>query len=279
MSDKIFPCLWFNGNAKEAAELYCSLFANSKITTDTPMVVNFEIAGRKVMGLNGGPMFTINPSISFMVICETEEELSHIWNKLSDGGKIMMGLDKYPWSEKYGWLADRFGMTWQLMLGELPPAAQKITPCFLFVGDQNGKAQSAMKDYTTLFPDSDTHQLHLYQEGGPQPAGYLQFGHFTVSKALFAAMDAPGVHDYSFNEAVSIVAECATQEEIDLYWNTLTAEGKESRCGWLKDKYGVSWQILPANLGNLMTDKEKSGRVFQAIMSMNKIDIETLKNA
>jgi predicted 3-demethylubiquinone-9 3-methyltransferase (glyoxalase superfamily) len=137
----MYPCLWFDGNAKEAATFYCSVFKDSKILSENPMVVMFELNGQKFMGLNGGPMFT-------------------------------------------------------------------------------------------------------------------------------------------FNEAVSYVVECANQEEIDHYWNNLTADGgQESMCGWLKDKYGFSWQIVPAILGKLMSDPEKGQRVMQALMKMKKLDIATLTNA
>lgn len=116
MNNKLQPCLWFDGQAKNAATFYCSIFSNAKIVVDTPMVVKFEIAGKMIMGLNGGPMFRINPSISFFVTCTSTEEIEQTWEKLMDGGKAMMPLDKYPWSEKYGWLVDKFGMTWQLIL-------------------------------------------------------------------------------------------------------------------------------------------------------------------
>ena len=140
MTNQIYPCLWFDGQAKAAAEFYCSVFKNSKITTDTPMVVNFELNGKKFMGLNGGPHF-------------------------------------------------------------------------------------------------------------------------------------------KFNEAVSLVVECGNQEEIDYYWNKLTADGgQESRCGWLKDKFGFSWQIIPDNIGKLMTGP-RAGKVMEEIMKMNKIEIEKLVNA
>src|SRR4051794_24836733 len=118
MSKSIFPCLWFDGNAKAAAEFYCSVFSNSKIIADTPIVVQFEIEGKRVMGLNGGPAFSINPSISFFVTLETNEEIEGIYNKLLEGGSTLMPLNKYPWSEKYAWVADQYGMTWQLMLGK-----------------------------------------------------------------------------------------------------------------------------------------------------------------
>jgi predicted 3-demethylubiquinone-9 3-methyltransferase (glyoxalase superfamily) len=278
MANTIYPCLWFNGQAKQAAELYCSVFSNSKITADTPMVVNFEIEGRKVMGLNGGPMFKINPSISLFVTCQSGEEIESIWNKLSEGGSVMMALDKYPWSEKYGWLTDKFGMTWQLMLGELPAGGQKITPSLLFVGEQFGKAQEALKQYTSLFPGSEILNVHINHAGGEQE-GTLEFANFTLRNEIFAAMDGFGQHEFTFNEGVSLVVECETQAEIDNYWNKLTEGGQESMCGWLKDRFGVSWQIIPKVLGSLMTEPAKAQRVMEALMKMKKLDIETLVNA
>ena len=140
MKNSIHPCLWFNSNALEAAEFYCAVFSNSKIITNTPMVVNFELNGQQFMGLNGGPYFT-------------------------------------------------------------------------------------------------------------------------------------------FNEAISFVVECDNQEEIDYFWDKLTTGGSESMCGWLKDKYGVSWQIVPRILGQLMADASRSQRVVQAFMKMKKFDIDTLLKA
>lgn len=140
MTEKLYPCLWFNGQAGAAAEFYCSVFKNSRILSDTPLVVTFEINGTKFMGLNGGP-------------------------------------------------------------------------------------------------------------------------------------------DFRFNEAVSFVVSCETQDEIDYYWEKLTEGGEESMCGWLKDKFGVSWQIIPFNIVELMSEPEKAKRVTQAFMNMRKLDIETLMNA
>ena len=140
MKNNIYPCLWFNGQAEDAAKFYCSIFKNSSIQVCTHMVVNFELNGQKFMGLNGGTNF-------------------------------------------------------------------------------------------------------------------------------------------KFNEAISIVVDCETQEETDYYWNKLTEGGEESNCGWLKDKFGMSWQIVPTILGELMTDPTKSEKVMQAFMKMKKFDIEKLLNA
>ena len=277
----IYPCLWFDGQAQSAAEFYCSAFGNSKITSDSAIAVQFEIEGTKIMGLNGGPMFKINPSISFFVSCVDEDEITRLWGRLSDGGQTMMALGTYPWSEKYGWVADRFGMTWQLMLGELLPDAKKIIPLFLFVGDQFGNASQAISHYSTIFQNSAGQYLELYKDGEvPGADGSLKFGNFSLDGNQFAAMDGPGNHNFRFNEGVSLVVECDTQEEIDFFWETLIMDGgAESQCGWLQDKYGVSWQIIPASLGSLMSDPERGQRAMQQLLKMKKLDINILKNA
>ncbi len=141
MNNKIYPCLWFDGQAKAAVTFYCGIFPNSKITSENPMVINFELNGKKFMGLNGGPHF-------------------------------------------------------------------------------------------------------------------------------------------KFNEALSFVIPCETQEEIDYYWNNLTADGgNESMCGWLKDKFGLSWQVVPNILGELLSNPEKGQRAMEALLKMQKLDIEKLKNS
>ena len=275
----MYPCLWFDGNANEAANYYCSVFNNSKIVNNTPIVTRFEIEGKLIMGLNGGPMFKINPSISLFVNCITNDEIETIWNRLIDGGSAMMPLENYPWAEKYGWLVDKFGMTWQLMLTKIPDGVPKITPSFLFVGEQYGKAKEAIEYWTSIFSNSKINELQLYVDGEPQPKGNLKFGHFSLQNELFAAMDGFGQHEFRFNEGFSIVVECDTQEEIDNYWSKLTEGGSESQCGWLKDKFGVSWQIVPSILSKLMSNPEKSQKVIQAFMKMKKFDIQTLLDA
>ena len=279
MSNNIHPCLWYDGNAKDAAVFYCSLFPQSKITVDTPMVINFELCGQKFMGLNGGPMFKPNPSISFFVISESDEEINELWKQLSEGGMVMMPLDKYEWSEKYGFLQDRFGLAWQIMKGKYSDVNQKITPSFLFTGNQYGNAEAAVKFYTEVFPASSVNGILLYGEGEAQAAGKVKHSQFILDNKVFMAMDGPGSHEFGFNEAISLVVDCNSQEEIDNYWNKLTADGgQESQCGWLKDKFGVSWQIVPSALGKLMTGPA-APKVMQAFMKMTKFDIAALEKA
>jgi predicted 3-demethylubiquinone-9 3-methyltransferase (glyoxalase superfamily) len=280
MNNNIHPCIWFNGNAKAAAGFYCSLFPGSKITADTPMVVNFELSGQKFMGLNGGPMFKPNASISFTVICETDEGTNELWKPLSADGMIMMPLDKYEWSERYGFVQDRFGVCWQIMKGKYSDVNQRITSTLLFVGNSFGKAASAVKFYTQVFPQSSIDGILLYAKEEGEAAGAVKHSQFILDKKVFMAMDGAGNHPFAFNEGISFVVDCDTQDEIDYYWNKLTAEGgQESQCGWLKDKFGVSWQIVPTILGKLMTDPERAPRVMQVFMKMKKFDIEALINA
>lgn len=281
MNNNIHPCIWYDNNAKEAAEFYCTLFPDSKITADTPIVVNFKLNGQHFMGLNGGPMFSCNPSISFMVTSESDDEINTLWQNLSDDGMILMPLDKYDWSEKYGLVQDKFGVSWQIYKGNYSYVNQRITPTFLFVGNSYGKAEAAVKLYTQIFPNSSIEGILLYQENeGTEQAGKVKHSQFILDGKVFMAMDGYGNHQFAFNEGISFVVECKDQAEIDYFWNTLTSNGgQESRCGWLKDKFGVSWQIVPKVLGQLMSDPSKSGKVMQAFMQMKKFDIAALEKA
>ncbi len=279
MNNNIHSCWWFDGNAKEAADFYCSIFPESKITIDTPMVVNFELWGQKFMGLDGGPIFTKNPSISYFVVFDTIEEVDNAWESLAKDGKVMMPLDIYPWSKKYGWIQDKFGVSWQLSAGELNDTGQRISTSLMFVKDKVGKAQSAINLYTTLFDNSSVTGIQHYGEGEGDRPDLIKHAQFALDGGIFMAMDSSGPHDFDFNEGISLVVECKTQEEIDKYWNALTERGEESMCGWLKDEFGVSWQIIPADLGKWMSDPEKRDRVMQKVMSSKKFNIEELKNA
>lgn len=281
MKNNLHPCIWYDGNAKAAAEFYCSLFPGSSITADTPLVVNFELFGQKFMGLNGGPMFKPNPSVSFFLISESDEEINEWWAKLSDGGFVMMPLDKYEWSERYGFVQDKFGLSWQIMKGKYSDVNQKITPCFLFVGESYGKAEAAVNLYTKIFPSSSISGILLYQENeGEQVAGKVKHSQFILDDKVFMAMDGFGQHEFAFNEGISFVVECKDQAEIDYYWEKLIENGgQESMCGWLKDRFGISWQIIPAHIGQLMMHPEKGQRAMQALMKMRKIDIAAMENA
>lgn len=278
MKNQIYPCLWFDGKAKEASNFYCSIFKNSKITTDTSLVMNFELDGKKFMGLNGGPMFKINPSISIFTTFESIDETNFIWDKLIEGGKALIQIDKQDWSPRYGWLEDKFGLTWQISVVNNERDRAKIMPSLLFTNDKFGQAETAVNFYTSIFANSGIDQIFYYPEDNPFK-GKIMYSEFNLKHHDFAAMDGPGNHEYAFNEGLSLVVDCENQEEIDCYWEKLGEGGIYSQCGWLKDKFGVSWQIVPTILGKLMSDSKKAPRVMEAFMQMTKFDIEKLKNA
>ncbi|MGQ0738432.1 MAG: VOC family protein [Bacteroidota bacterium] len=281
MSDKIYPCLWFDGKGKEAADFYCKVFKNGKVTADTGMVVMFELFGKKIMALNGGPMFKINPAISFFVLCENIDETNRVWEQLLDGGSVLMPIDKYFWSERYGWVQDKYGMTWQVSMVEKAGDPARLFPSLLFTGSQFGNTGEAIQLYSKLFKDSSTTAFFPYPDED-ENAGKVMYSEISLSGYDIAAMDGPGEHGYTFSEGVSLVVDCKDQEEVDYYWNKLTADGgKESMCAWLKDKFGVSWQIVPTKLGELIgsPDREKAGRAVQAMLKMKKIIITDLQKA
>jgi predicted 3-demethylubiquinone-9 3-methyltransferase (glyoxalase superfamily) len=292
---KITPFLWFDKQAEEAAKFYTSVFKNSKITdtvlntTDTPsgetgsvLTVGFTIEGQQFTALNGGPEFKFNPSVSFFVECKTEEEVEQLWSKLSDGGAVLMPLDKYFFSKKYGWLSDKFGVSWQLILSE-GELKQTIVPSLMFVGNVYGKAEEAMNFYISVFKNSKIGNVSPYGANmEPDKEGSIAYADFQLENQWFATMESAREHNFAFNEAISFAVSCDTQDEIDSYWEKLSSEGgKEVQCGWLTDKYGVSWQIVPAILPKLLQDKdkEKAKRVMQALMKMVKLDIAALEQA
>lgn len=284
MKNNIFPCLWFNENGREAAEFYIETFGG-EITADTQMVINLNIFRQKLMLLNGGPQFEKNASVSFMVLCETEKEVEKYWKNLSQDGIILMDLGEYPWSKKYGWVRDQFGVTWQVYLGE-KQGDQKIVPTLMFIHENNGKAEKAMELYTSIFPNSKIGHILKYGDGvgneSHEIAENIQHADFEIDGYTFFCMDNSYDHQFDFTEGISIVVMTENQEETDHYWNSLTKNGgRESMCGWLKDEFGFSWQIVPKKLLELMNDpnREKSIKVITAMMQMKKIIIADLENA
>jgi predicted 3-demethylubiquinone-9 3-methyltransferase (glyoxalase superfamily) len=280
MKKQITPCLWFNNQAKEAAALYCSVFAKAQITAQSPIVTEIEVSGQKFILLDGGPMYKPNASISFYYICENEQELEKIWTAFSKDGNIMMPLGKYPWSEKYGWIADKFGISWQIALGKISEVGQKITSCLMFTGKQYGRVDEAIEQYASIFKNVSVDGVLRYGANElPDKEGKVKHAQIVVDGQKFMLMESAAEHKFTFTEGVSLTVYCETQDEIDYYWEKFTEDGEESMCGWLKDKFGVSWQIIPAILGKIMSDPHKAGKAVQAFMSMRKLNIEQIVQA
>jgi predicted 3-demethylubiquinone-9 3-methyltransferase (glyoxalase superfamily) len=302
---KITPHLWFDTEAKEASQFYTSIFPDSRIVNttvlhDTPSgdcdVVSFELWGQKFMSISAGPLFNFNPSISFIVNFdpllfkntsspekEARKNIDRVWESLSEGGTVLMPIDKYPFSERYGWIQDKYGLSWQLMLtnpeGDPRPS---IIPSIMFVGDNVGRAEDAIKFYVSVFKNSKMGEIYRYgpnQE--PDKDGTIMFADFKLENCWFAVMDSARDHKFNFNEAISFMVHCDTQKEIDYYWGKLSAVPEAEQCGWLKDQYGLSWQIVPAEMDQMMNDKDpaRMSRVTQAFLQMKKFDIAELEKA
>lgn len=294
---KIVPNIWFAHQAEEAANFYVSLFSNSSIDTITHysevgreihgmeagsvLTVEFTLEGYSFLNLNGGPAFTPNPSISFFVNCQTKEEVTKLWEAFSQDGKVLMPLDKYDFSEYYGWVQDRFGVSWQLTIAD-ENTKQKIVPSLLFTEEKAGKAEEAIGFYTNVFKNARAGNIFRYGPGmEPDSEDSVMYGDFTLEGQLFTAMDSAREHNYTFNEAISLIVNCDDQAEVDYYWEKLSAVPEAEQCGWLKDKYGVAWQITPVMLYELLGDQETeaSKRAMDAMMRMKKLDIAALQAA
>lgn len=295
---KIIPHLWFDKEAKEAAEFYVSAFGgDSAITSATPILdtpsgdaeaVTFRLLGFEFMSISAGPIFTINPSVSFMVNfdpsrrTDARESLDALWEKLAQSGTVFMPLDKYPFSARYGWIQDKYGVSWQLILSNPDRDARpNITPSLMFTNQVCGKAEEAMAYYTSVFKDSKAGMIARYgPDQPPDREGTVMYEAFSLWRQGFAAMDSARMHDFSFNEAISLVVNCDTQDEIDYFWGKLSAHPEAEQCGWVKDRYGLSWQIVPSRMGELMGGTaEQRARVTQAFLKMKKFDIATLERA
>jgi predicted 3-demethylubiquinone-9 3-methyltransferase (glyoxalase superfamily) len=294
----ITPHLWFDKEAKEAAKFYTSLFPGSRINSvvtirPTPSgdtdVVSFELAGHPFMAISAGPMFKVNPSISFFLNFDpskndrAREDLDATWGKLSEGGTALMALDKYPFSERYGWIQDKFGLSWQLILSDAQGEERPfIIPSLLFVGPVYGKAEEATDFYLSVFRNAKRGTIERYPKGRePDKEGTVMFTDFLIENEWFAAMDSGLDHGFQFNEAISFMVHCETQEEIDYYWERLSAVPESEQCGWLKDQFGVSWQIVPTAMIRMLQDpdQEKIDRVTEAFLPMKKLDLAKLQRA
>jgi len=295
---KIIPHLWFNTQAKEAAEFYCSVFPDSKITNSTVLkntpggdcdLLTFSLSGYDFMAISAGPDFTFNASISFILNFDpsaddrAKEHLQELWEKLIAGGSALMPLQEYPFSKMYGWVKDKFGITWQLMLtdptGEPRPF---IIPSLMFAGGNTNKCEDAVEFYVGTFKHTKQGTLARYLEAtGPAKEGAVMFTDFMLESQWFAAMDSGVEQQCTFNEAISLLINCDTQEEIDYYWGKLSAVPEAEQCGWLKDKYGVSWQVSPVAMNDMLINgtPEQIARVTKAFLKMKKFNLAELEAA
>jgi predicted 3-demethylubiquinone-9 3-methyltransferase (glyoxalase superfamily) len=288
----IVPCLWFDDEAERVADFYTRTFPDGRITavshypesTDNPghkprgsvLTVEIEIMEQRFTLLNGGPDFARNPSVSFFVPLGNAEEVERLFGALAEGGEVMMALGAYPFNERYGWVKDRFGVSWQVMV----QAGGTIAPCLLFTGPQQGRAEEALRHYASIFPGGKVTAVERYS-GDEGPASQIKHGRVVLDGQELVAMDSHLEHGFTFNEGISLQVLCDDQDEVDRYWEALSQGGEQGVCGWLKDRFGVSWQVVPRGISDWMSseDVDARDRAFEALMVMRKPDVAALQAA
>lgn len=274
MRQKIIPSLWFDNQAAEAFQHYTKLLPYSQLQVTNPTVVEAELMGLAFIGLNGGPLYKPNPSLSFSVYLPDPTIIRNVWNELLTGGAILMPLQSYPFNEFYGWLEDCYGFSWQLLQAEPDRVhAQDVLPSLMFCGDRQGQCSQALEFYQEVFSDFHSHNQVHYPDG--PTVGQVMYTQFSIRDTLLTAMDSGTDQDFSFNPAVSLTIPCQDQQEIDYFWEKLTDGGQESNCGWCQDRFGVSWQIVPEKMARLMA---RPG-AREALQEMKKIDLQRLRGA
>ena len=279
-------CLWFNQTAKNAVNFYKNTFGDLEIehteyytkagseihqqSEGTVMTISFKLWNQDFIALNGNSMFKHSPSFSNFVYVKSTADLDKIWNQLTVDGTIRMPLNEYPWSKKYGWVADQYGVEWQLMLSE---GENKIVPAILFVDSLYGKGQQALDFYLKSFPVSKLIAKEITDE-------HILFSQFKLYNQEFILMEGAGAHGHVFSESYSIVLNCETQAEIDQFWTQLTMNGgQKGPCGWLKDSFGISWQVVPKDLSLWLKEapQNKKEKLLAKLMDMEKLNIAELK--
>jgi predicted 3-demethylubiquinone-9 3-methyltransferase (glyoxalase superfamily) len=291
----IVPCLWFDDQAEAAADFYVSAFPEaqrgvvarypasvpnpSQKPPGSVLTVDFTVAGQRFTALNGGPHLTPNPSISCFVRLPAEDEVDRLHDALVDEGTALMPLDAYPWSPRYAWVQDRFGVSWQLLAAS-DAERPSVAPCLMFTGAQHGRAREAIDHYVRVFPRSRVDHVAPYGPG-EGPEGTIAHGAFTLAGQPMVAMDSHLEHGFGFDEGVSLQVMCADQAEVDHFWSALADGGEEGPCGWLKDRFGVSWQVVPRALDTWTThpDDAARARAFEAMLGMRKLDVAVLERA
>jgi predicted 3-demethylubiquinone-9 3-methyltransferase (glyoxalase superfamily) len=278
---KIVPHLWYDSEAETAARHYVDLVPGSAVGSivrypeagreihgqepGSVMTVDFRLGDTELLALNGGPHFRFTPAISLFVMLEDSGAVDRLWQGLIEGGTARMPLDRYDWSERYGWVADRWGLNWQVGLGRHADVGRTVTPSLLFAGAAAGQAQAAIDHYVAVFGGT-VDGIHRYDGSGKDAAGTIMHAQFRIDGQAIMAMDSAEA-EAAFNEAVSLMVFCEDQAEIDRLWAALSAVPAAEACGWLKDRFGVSWQIDPRALGEMLAsgDTKAKERMFAAV--------------
>jgi predicted 3-demethylubiquinone-9 3-methyltransferase (glyoxalase superfamily) len=293
VSLSIEPCLWIDPDqAQEAVQRYVDLIPGSRINImdtfensgpnldEAVRVFEFELAGRRIQAIGARSDQELNPAISLKFASSDRETVERVGAGLLEGGFELMAFGSYPWSEYFGWVTDRFGVTWQVLVE--PVETPTVAPAMTFVRDQYGHAREAIELYTSLFPDSSIDVLQLFGDDAPAETGKVLFSMIHLAGHRFDITDSGAPHNFDFNHMVSLAVMCDGQEEVDRYWDGLIAAGGQpEQCGWLKDRFGVSWQIVPRRLNELLRDDDpvRTAAVMRCMLDQVKIDVSELEAA
>ncbi|PJJ43985.1 putative 3-demethylubiquinone-9 3-methyltransferase (glyoxalase superfamily) [Glutamicibacter mysorens] len=286
---KLTVNLWMQGNADEAGEFYARALPEATTEIESrypsegllefqqplagkPLTVSLWVRGTKITLINAGQEFKPNPSISIILVFNTgqRESLDATWSALMEGGAALMPLDAYPFSTRYGWVNDKYGVSWQLMeTSELVEPRASVIPSLMFGGAAQNRAAEAIEFYGQVLGAKLDSAVPYGEPTESATAEALMYAQFTLGADCVAAMDSGVPQDFSFTPGVSLEWPCDGQAEIDRVWDALSAVPEAEACGWLTDKFGVSWQIVPSNMGELM---ERPG-AFENMLKMKKLVI------
>lgn len=297
MAQRIVPNIWCTRNAEEAGAFYAEVFprASAQVVGRYPtaglpdfqqefageaVTVDVDLDGYRITLINAGDEFRPNASVSFLLNADPlrfggDEQAARrwvddVWARLSDGGEVRMPLAAYPHSSWYGWVEDRYGVNWQLMLtdpaGEPAPA---VIPVLLFANAVQGRAEEAIRFYAEVLPGAVGRIVPYPQAEGTAAEGEVMWGDFRASGQTFAAMDSRSAMEADFSPGFSFAVDCDDQAEIDRLWDAMSAVPEAEACGWLTDRFGVSWQIVPADMAELMSRPD----AYAHMMRMKKLVI------
>lgn len=278
-TQKITPFIRATNSAKEIAEFYTNIFPDAKIVSQNPIVTEFEIWGTKLATLNGWeyPWAKLNPSISFSLWITDKDLTKSIWDKLSEWWEVMMEYGSYTRSEAYGRCNDKYWVSRQVMFDSRPNRTNSIVPSLMFIWANNGKTEEAMNYYTSLFDNSSIDFIWRYQAGEADIEWNINHAEFKLAGQQFIAMESSADHKFNFNDWISLAISCDWQEEVDYFRNHFVNDWwAESQCGWCKDKYWVSRQVVPVQLMQAMSDPVNWQKAMQNMMKMKKIIIADL---
>lgn len=305
-AQRIVPNIWSTRNAEEMGRFYAASLPDSSYEVEArypeeglldfqqefagqPLTVTVTVAGTRLTLINAGDEFRPTPAISFMLNFDplffggatpdgeaaASVRLDATWAALADGGVVRMELGEYPFGKRYGWVEDRFGVNWQLMLTD-PSGDPRpfVVPALMFGGEAQDKAAEAAEFYVSLLSSSPGgaaigNRFPYGTPTGPAGAAALAFGEFRVGDQWFMASDFGADHAFAFSPGVSLEVQCEDQAEIDRLWDALSVVPEAEQCGWLVDRYGVSWQVVPVNMAELMSRPD----AFEHMLAMKKLVI------